>query len=247
MQGESMPATLRRKIARLVAGATCAVAAGALLPAPAYATPDTPLYDYQPVVSGIVDDEPSWVYTTRYVYWSVLAVRPPDAGSRMSLSVGVFGDHYWSAPVEGVNFIAVDSNYGRRPFGDYPASTGYYDSTIPTPGPPGPYTLQVAQGANMAYTGANTINWPNGSFVAVRDLYLTAGQRATVTMNPMDLGYVYSSDPANSATWVRTRESVDARTMFGVMRYTAPRTGYYGLVLVNQRNVATSTVRITVS
>jgi hypothetical protein len=230
---------------RLIAGATCAAAVGGLLPAPAYANPDVPLYDYQPVVSGVVDDEPSWVYTTRYLYWSVLAVRPPNTGWRNTVSVSYSGTHTWSPPVDGVNLIAIDSNMGRRPYDSYPASTSYYST--PSPAPHGPYTIQVAQGTNMAYAGTNTINWPNGSFVAVRDLYLNAGQQVTVFMNPTDLGYLYGSDPANSATWVRVRDSADARTTFGIMQYTAPRSGYYGLVLVNQRGVATSTVWITAS
>jgi len=241
-----MPVTLRRKLARLVAGATCAAAVGLLSPAPAYAYPDVPLYDYQPVVSGVVDDEPSWVYTTRYLYWSVIAVRPPSAGWQMNLYTLNTGTNSFSlATDDGVNLIAIDSNMGRRPFGAYPAGTSYH--TGPPSGPPGPYTIQVAQGANLAYAGTNTINWPNGSFVAVRDLYLGAGQRVSVFMNPTDLGYLFGSDPANSATWAQVRNSASARTTFGIMQYTAPRAGYYGLVLVNRRGVATSTVWITVA
>jgi hypothetical protein len=240
-----MPATLRRRFARLFAGVTCAAAVSFLVPAPAYALPDQPLYDYQPVVSGLVDDEPSWQYSTRFMYWSVIAVRPPSAGWQMSLSVLYSGGRLWSQPTDdGVNLIAVDSNMGRRTFDEYHALASYNNGP---PTPPGPYTIMVAQGPKMAYTGTNTINYPNGSFVAVRDLYINAGQQITVFMNPTDLGYLYGSDPANSATWVQARNSASARTTLGIMQYTAPRSGFYGLVLVNRRGVATSTVWITAS
>jgi len=55
---------------------------------------------------------------------------------------------------------------------------------------------------------------------------------------------LFASDPANSATWVQPRDWASARTTSGRMRYTAPLSAWYGLVLVNRRGAASLTVRI---
>jgi hypothetical protein len=248
-----MPATFRRKLARLVGGFACAAALVLLAPTAAHAAPADPISDYVPIVSNKVNEDidENWKFSTRYMYWSVLAVKPPSGGWDVLAEVAFNGTSTFvsSEPdfTPEVSFVAIDSNMGRRPFAEYFARGMAGHAPPGWSGSLGPYTIMVAQGAKMIYAGTTTVSWPNGSFVVVRDIYLNTGQQAVVTVNPFDAAYIFGSDPANSATWVLPRASAGARSTFGYMGYTAPRPGYYGLVLVNRRGVASSTVRITVT
>jgi len=237
-----MSVPLRRRITRLLASMVCAAAVGGLLPATAYAAVE-PLQDYVPVSSTKVSEDldENWSFSTHTPYWSVLAVQP-SSGQDSYTDVGFDGTGFVrSAPngVTGVNFVAIDSNAGRRPFGPY------FGRAIPGGAPR--YTIMLAQGADIVGAGSTSITWGGGRFVTVRDIYLTAGQLATVTVNPADIAYLFASDPADSSTWVQPRDLASARTSGGRMRYTAVRAGWHGLVLVNRRGVGTSTVRISVS
>jgi hypothetical protein len=242
-----MAAALRHTGARLL----CVVVGVALtlgLPAPAFAVVE-PLSDYVPVTSVKLseDIDENWSFSTNRPYWSVLAVRP-SPGWDVITDVAFDGTAGFvrSTPngILGVNFIAIDSNGGRRPFGPY---FGRAITATPPPNWPGgasPYTIMHAQGASIIYPGTTTITWAPGVFLVVRDIYLTAGQQITVTINRGDMAYLFASDPANSATWVQPRDRASTRTTSGRMRYTAPVSAWYGLVLVNGRGTASLTVRI---
>ena len=236
-----MAAALRHTGARLLCVVVGAVLAFGL-PAPALAAVE-PLSDYVPVTSIKLseDIDENWSFGTNTPYWSVLAVQP-SSGQDSYTDVGFDGTGFVrSAPngVTGVNFVAIDSNAGRRPFGPY------FGRAIPGGAPR--YTIMLAQGADIVGAGSTSITWGGGRFVTVRDIYLTGGQQATVTVNPADIAYLFASDPADSSTWVQPRDLAGARTSGGRMRYTAVRAGWHGLVLVNRRGVGTSTVRISVS
>jgi hypothetical protein len=241
---------LRPQFTRLLGTVLCAAAVGSLLPTTAHAVVE-PLQDYLPVSSTKVseDIDENWSFSTRTPYWSVLAVQPPSGWDTYT-DVGFDGTGFVrGAPngITGVNFVAIDSNAGRRPFGQY---FGRAIPNTPPPGWPGGaprYTVMLAQGADVIGPGSTSITWGGGRFVTVRDVYLTAGQQATVTVNPADIAYLFASDPTNSSTWVQARDLASTRTDGGRMRYAAVRAGWHGLVLVNRRGVSTSTVRITVS
>ena len=242
-----MAAALRHTGARLLCVVVGAVLAFGL-PAPALAAVE-PLSDYVPVTSIKLseDIDENWSFGTNTPYWSVLAVRP-SPGWDVITDVAFDGTASFvrSMPngILGVNFIAIDSNGGRRPFAPY---FGRAITATPPPNWPGgasPYTIMHAQGASIIYPGTTTITWTPGVFLVVRDIYLTAGQQVTVAINRGDMGYLFGSDPANSATWVQPRDWAGARTTSGRMRYTAPLSAWYGLVLVNRRGAASLTVRI---
>jgi hypothetical protein len=244
-----MSAALRRRLVRTFSNLACVVAVVVLLPAPAYAVET--LRDYVPVTSIRLSEDldENWTFTTHTNYWSVLGVRP-SSGWDVYTDVGFDGGGFVrSAPngILGVNFVAIDSNGGRRPFGQYFARAITNTPPPNWPGGASPYTIMIAQGTSIIGAGINVVGWRGGVFLVVKDIYLAAGQQVTVNINPLDTAYLFASDMADSATWVQPRDSASARTSGGWMQYTAPRSAWYGLVLVNQRGATWSTVQISLS
>jgi hypothetical protein len=91
--------------------------------------------------------------------------------------------------------------------------------------------------------------------VAVRDVYLTAGVQETFKVTAGNAGqdaelFVLGSN-ATSSTWIRSRANAAAAASGAgpggaeLIGYTAPTSGWYGLVLVNKGGSGTYSVNRT--
>jgi hypothetical protein len=190
-------------------------------------------------------------FSTTSPYWSVTAIRPP-AGSDYDLDV--YDDRaqtaYLGASVFGgstVDFVAVDTN--RRPTGDYYPRVRRYS------GSGGAYQIENARGSDILGYGTSPIAMGASDVVAVRDVWLTAGVQETFKVAAANAGqdaelFVLRSDAAAS-TWVRSRATAAAAAAgngpgaIEQVGYTAPTSGWYGIVLVNKSGSGTYSVTRT--
>lgn len=179
-------------------------------------------------------------FDTNTPFWSVVAVRPASGGStNLFLLDNPNADLLNASTRAGpaINFVAVDSN--RRPFGDY-----YVWATHPVNGPVGTnYQVELAQGRDIL--GANssqTVFMGTDDVVVVRDTLLFAGQtvrflvlRTNGSQNP-DL-FIMGSDPNDATTWTPSADGAAASATSGLdfedLTFTAPTSGFYGVVVVN--------------
>jgi hypothetical protein len=95
--------------------------------------------------------------------------------------------------------------------------------------------------------------------VEVRDVFLNAGQKIKVTAQPKAFGqlpqvFLMASDPNDSSTWVRGRGSAAASGLptgqnqpATTPLFTAPRTGWYGIVLINKHPQVAGDYTMTVT
>jgi hypothetical protein len=183
------------------------------------------------------------------VFWSVVAMRPPVAADydlylyddlAQTNSVGV------SALGTGtVDFLAIDSNAGRRPLGGYYPRVSAFTGT-------GEYQIELAQGANLLQA-SEQIPMGAGEVATVRDVCLTAGDQVTLTLTPSDASqygelFVMADDPGNSSTWVQSRGGAAAASPSHnpgeatSLAFTAPGTACYGVVLINGSGSGTYTL-----
>ena len=141
-------------------------------------------------------------YNTTSSYWSVVAVRP-NAGSTVDHQL--YDDSGMGSFLKGssaagttMDFIAVDSN--RRPLGDY------YPRAFGTGG----YLTELAQGSNQLPVGTQNLAMGSTDVVAVRDVFLPAGVKATLRVTPGNATqnpalFLMSSNAADSSTWIKSR------------------------------------------
>jgi hypothetical protein len=144
---------------------------------------------------------------------------------------------YGGGPFNYLDLVAIDSNV--TPLGSYVVRTNRYQGS-------GGYTIGFADTREMmsgvvgsaapVYTFAE---WDNRA--TIRDVYLTGGQCFAVTArgfghHPDGEMALMASDPGRP---VQGRAQAAARVAFTVnaasvtLTYTAPRTGWYGLVLLS--------------
>src|SRR5262249_22960974 len=119
----------------------------------------------------------------------------------------------------------------------------------------GDYQVQLAQGANSIGADASqSVTLGSNDVVAVRDTFINAG--TTVTFKAIAGSgtqdaelFLMSSDPSNSATWVKGRPSASASASATgpggteQFTFTAPLSAWYGLVLVNKAGSGTYTLQ----
>jgi hypothetical protein len=239
-----------RAVSTTVISAVCAAAVIVASSGPAFAAA-TELTDNTPQNSIKVseDIQENWSFSTQTPYWSALVVQPPP-GWTVITDVGFDRTGFVRSNANGVtglNFVAIDSNSGRRPYDSYFGRAIPNDAPSDWPGGPPSYDIVFLQGANSIGPGTNTITWPGTLFVAVRDLLLYQGQQVTLSVDPADTAYLLASDPADSSTWIQGRDSAAARTDVGTLQYTAPRSAWYGVILVNRRQFTSSTVEVTIN
>jgi hypothetical protein len=211
----------------------------------------------QPLTDGAEQVRPvplvphNYTYQTQFLFWSVVALRSP-AGADYDLIL--FDDRDQQQQLADsivrteIDFVAVDSNAGRRPLGDY------YPRVVAANGTDN-YVIELADAGDLlpaATTRAMGVN----DLVAVWDLCLAAGQEVTVTVTPgaptqdAEL-FIMRSDAGNPATHVRDRVSAVATADNGgpgtpeTITYTAPEASCHGVVLVNQAGTGTYTITRT--
>ncbi len=181
----------------------------------------------------------NYTYTTKWIYWSVVAVRPMPAND---VNLQLYGDRAQSRLLAGssmgtglVDFIAVDSNF--RDLGDHFPRVTQYAGT-------GTYDLQVAQGMSVLDLPPETFNVAPTTVVKVEDTWLDAGVPVTISATPgpyMDVDLsLMGDDPDNPATWVRSRSAAVASAGSGgrgvaeTLTYTPTMEGWYGVVVTNK-------------
>jgi len=183
---------------------------------------------------------------TSVVFWSVIAVRPPvsadydlrvydDPELRQQLSQSLVGRG-------DVDFVAIDSNSGGRPLGDYYAEVSTVNGT-------GDYRIQFAHGPNLLRP-QEKFTMGDDDVVVARDHCVEAGQKFTVTATPDSPGqdaelFIMSSDGSRPVVASRT-EAAAQSVNHGPgeaesVEFTAPGTALdcYGVVLVNKTGTGT--------
>lgn len=195
------------------------------------------------LVSGTTAQQYS--YTTSYDYWSVTAVQP-TATSDYDLTLYDAGGHPLASSTygEGVaDFVAVDSNYGTRPFqeyypdvtqyspGSYWAQAQYGAKTITLPTPTHHGTTGFSD-PDITYSNLNSDN-----IVSISDIYLIGGESFwAVSPNAASQLYLLEADPSHPSTFVQSRYEATLRLHTQVIDnctlYTATTTGWHALVQV---------------
>jgi hypothetical protein len=217
-----------------------------------------PLADYGELTRDFTKLGSPFPHNYRYAsntnYWSVVATRPQygidvdlalydDANLTTKLATSNSADHR-------LDFVAVDSNAGRRTIGD-----AYYPQTnlVKAGGLTGDlsgYRIELAQGSSQLQPGFQPVTMQPSDVVAVRDVYLTAGTPTRITVTPANSKqnpaiFLMGDDPASPSTWVQGRDSAVASSNSSdagqdeSFTYKPPRTGWYAFVLLNALDPAT--------
>jgi hypothetical protein len=206
------------------------------------------------VFTGPTPTSTKWYdFTTTTPYWSVVALRPPVNADYDQVLTDWSGNRLGASSLGTgeLDFVAIDSNL--RPLGNYSSEVHPYAGS-------GGYGVELAQGsqvvsANLPPSGGFPVALQPiplyGGFLAVRDVYLTAGTRYIVYLfsygdNVTRGGYlsVMASDPSAPGTWIVGRSGAAATCGWDQRQghidnfkcyvlYTPPRTAWYGLVMIN--------------
>lgn len=189
-------------------------------------------------------------YSTIDKYWSVVAIRPA-AGTDNDLKL--FDDKAQtvqkalsSQSGSVVDFIAVDSNTGLEPLGDF------YPRVTPFSGA-GDYRIEVALGASTLTTTPQSIGMSSGKVVTVRDINLAANVPVTITVTPVgatqdaELFLVRSTAAQHFINRGQVFASSTSAGPGGAESITVtPVTGgWYGVVLINKSGSGTYTLKRT--
>jgi hypothetical protein len=206
------------------------------------------LTDGAEVTGTIPPADHNYHYDTTHAHWSVVALRPP-AGADDDLRV--YDDRAQTqllasslAGVDTVDWVAVDSNAGRRPLGDY------YPRVHRVSGA-GAYTIEVADAGELLVDTVKR-QMTAADVVASYDSCLTVGQQVTFTVTPGDPSqdaqlFVVSSDPADPTTFIRPSGTATAASPTGpgqpeTISYTAAQGGCVGVVVINKAGSGTYTL-----
>jgi hypothetical protein len=236
---------------RIARGAAAVAVALTVLTLSGVAQASTPIFwldNYVPVAHAVANNTYDFATTTRY--WSVVAARPEagndltltlkdSTGATVATSTGHSGRPEW---------VAIDSNTGRRPLGGYTAN-------VRQTGTAGRYRVELAQGTDSILASVRTrLTIPAGSTVLVRDVYLKPGDYLGVTVPDDRKAEVHLMDSmaAFPPTWVPTvdRASRHSMTQTSLSHrrcqiFTAPITGgWHGLVMIGKTPGAAQSVNV---
>ncbi|SDO58081.1 hypothetical protein [Lentzea jiangxiensis] len=191
-------------------------------------------------------------YNTVNNSWSVVALRPP-AGADYNLRV--YDDkaqtiQKGSSVVAGVtDFVAVNSNTGKTPLGDF------YPKVSVASGTGGNYALELAQGSTLLHVASSqSVAMTSSKVVAVRDTMLTAGVPVTIKVTPGSASqdaelFIVGSVDGSSSTYVRSRATASAGATAGgpgaveTITFTPAVSGWHGVVLINKAGSGTYTLQ----
>ena len=207
-----------------------------------------------PLTDGTATNRPQAVTAHNYrvdtnrFFWSVVAVRPAGNDHDLALYDDSAQTQFLTNSAltgDAVDFVAVDSNSGHRPLGDYYPRVTLASGT-------GGYAIQYAQGSLL--NGSDSITMPAGDVVAVRDAQLTAGTPVTVSVTPSNAAqdpelFVLESTDAGP-TWIQRRASAAASATAGgpgaaeQLTFTPATTGFHAIVVVNRAGAGSYTVQV---
>jgi hypothetical protein len=182
----------------------------------------------------------AYSFSTTTHYWSVVGIAT-NVDYDLSLADGNGNPLAQSSYGTGVtDFIGINNNL--RPLGSYTATVTHYSGT-------GWFDIQQSQGHSITTLpvpdndGVTGPSDPDLAFAAVdsqyvfsvSDIYLSAGQQYWVNVANTGVGFfMLESNPADSATFIRTRAQATSiagtRTAQGCTLYTANYSGWHGLV-----------------
>jgi hypothetical protein len=217
-----------------------------------------PLGDYASLIRPLPIPTRKYTFTANTGYWSAVALRP-DADYDLQLFDDATGVmlNWGPQPGQKTEFIAIDSNAGRRAIPHaYEARVVNRSSTAEATQLP--YAIELAQGAQTLGVGTSqTINIQSNDVVAVRDLRLETGQTATITVTPNNGQnpevFLMASNPNDSGSWTPTRgaavASADTQDPGVAEKFTvtASTTAYYGFVLLQKKGSPSGSYTVTVS
>jgi hypothetical protein len=217
-----------------------------------------PVINGDVAVGDPINGPHDWAFTTQRPYWTLVTTHQ---GPTWDFDLAVYqkaGENAGtrlasSALPQGLDdFVAIDSNI-RSPQ-SYVARVSKYTGN-PTPND-WEYTLRLNQGDTVLGRGRTELDTRFNHFSYVRDVWIAAHQTATLTISPNSgvcfpsspsrpesfEAFLMASDPANPASAVQRRTEAAASTRLNItgtihdcamtLTYTAPRSAFYGLVLV---------------
>jgi len=193
----------------------------------------------------------NYSFNTTTAYWSVVAIRPPagadydltlfdNLGQTTQLSVSNLGGST-------VDFIAIDSNAGRRPLGDYYPRVAKFSGT-------GSFAVELGQGSlTLGAASSTQIVMGSTKVVAVRDTSLTANVPVTIKVTPSSATqdaelFIVNSVAGSPSTFIRARgaalktASAKGPGLVETITFTPTTSGWYGIVLVNKAGSGTYTL-----
>jgi len=243
----------------LVLTATAGAAAAAAPPAPSPgATTDTsaavPSAEDQAIITLRHGEEltlppaerQKFSYTAKATYWSVVGM-----SEAASYDLSLWADPQntvllaRSKAKTGPEFVVVDSNRAPTPRTYYPTVTG--DNPDVT------YSIEIDTNSTQLVSGVPLVVPMTGKdLIAVQDTHLLAGgkYKFTVSAEPDQNPalYLMRSIAGETRTWYQDRQQAVAKALSmpdgkpETFTYTAPATGWYGLVLTNNTRGAGSGV-----
>ena len=187
----------------------------------------------------------NYALTTTRRGWSVVALRPANGDD---LDLGLFDDRVQRQLLalsrEGgdrIDFVAIDSNQGRRPLPDdyYPQVTGF--------GETGPYDLQLAD-PGLGLLTERVVPVARDDVATVLDTYLCAFDPIRLRVVPLDdqtldpeLFLMRSTDQQAVQSRVMAERTASDQGPFGteVLTYTPTASGWYGIVVTQKAGAGT--------
>lgn len=176
-------------------------------------------------------------------YWSVVGVRQPSSDWDIGAYSGVGAGPYpaclttilaSSTQASGTDFIIGDFN--QNPTGTY------YVDAFPNSGSALTAALEWDGGPDQVFVNGPIVSRNTGptDVLEVWDVNLTAGTTYTIEFAPTgaELSYLLFENPGTGTYWARRSEAVLSSTATSV--YTPTRSGYHGLVVLNNNGAAGS-------
>jgi hypothetical protein len=183
-------------------------------------------------------------------YWSVVATQPTSSIDDFDLDLKTSGGTYlagsaWDAGA--TDFVAVDSNSGRRPYGSYLATVTRYGTTtdsnmtelrkgktttwLPTPAWDG-----VSGPSDPDITFALLLN---NELVSISDIYLNTGDKFWASSTTAGSHLYLMESSTDSASWIQSRIEAGIHNAPTVVDnctlYTAKVTGWHALLVVGDK------------
>jgi hypothetical protein len=190
-------------------------------------------------------------YNTTTQFWSAVAVRP-QTGTDHDLAL--FDNHAQTiqlassaASSSAVDFVAVNSNGGKQPLGDFYPRVTKFSGT-------GTCSVELAQGSStLLAASSHNIPMASTKVVAVRDTTLVANVAVTIKVTPgsatqdVELFLVSPNPGAGQPANIRTRAMAFKSATAGgpgvaetiTFTPTAAQAGRYGVVVINKAGSGT--------
>ena len=192
----------------------------------------------------------SFSFNQPYIYWTGVAVNPSGTDDK---DIGVYADPAGagvpfasSTGVVGTDFVVGDFNY--NPTGTYYPRVSYGSTTAS-------WVTEWDSGQDVVYVGTDVNGSVGGGgggcgLIQVSDVYLNEGQQyrfLLLTSGSADIRMSLFRNPSGGTYWAGRGSSVFEAGNADGRTYTAPTSGWYGIVVFNNSPgspVGTYTLRV---